>query len=350
MRANPLKSFAFLPSFLRTMSPLSFPFNVYLAAFFGALATAFLALPIWRAWCIRVGLVDDPGHRKIHDAPIPLAGGLAVLTGLLVPLAVATVLLKFNLVGESSSAPLLHGLNKRALQLGAIAFGAVGLTLVGLLDDKYELRPAQKFTAQLFLAGMVAAAGVRITLFVPSLVFSYVVTILWFLTVINAFNFMDNMNGLCGGLGAIGTALFGGIAAFHGQYLVAALAFLTGGALVGFLPHNFPKARAFLGDSGSHLVGYLLAVIAILPHFHSEKHPHPLAVLTPLLVLAVPLADLVWVVLLRWRNGQPFYVGDTNHLSHRLVRLGVSKTTAVLVIWLFAAAIGGLALLALRTG
>lgn len=327
---------------------MSFPLNLYLAAFFAALATTFAALPVWRAWCVRTGLVDDPGHRKIHDAPIPLAGGLAVLTGLLVPLAAGTLLLKFNLVGSGSLAPLEFGLSKRALQLGAIAFGAIGMTVVGLLDDKLELRPAQKFTAQLFIAGLVAAAGVRITLFVPSLVFSYAVTILWLLTVINAFNFMDNMNGLCGGLGAIGAGLFGFVAAFHGQYLVALLALLTCGALVGFLPHNFPKARAFLGDSGSHLVGYLLAVIAILPHFHSEKHPHPLAVLTPLLVLAVPLGDLVWVVLLRTKMGKPFYVGDTNHLSHRLVRSGMSKSTAVLLIWLLATLIGSTALLFLR--
>jgi UDP-GlcNAc:undecaprenyl-phosphate GlcNAc-1-phosphate transferase len=330
------------------MPPLTFPFNVYLAAFFGALATAFAALPLWRAWCGRIGLVDDPGHRKIHDAPIPLAGGLAVLTGLLVPLLAATVVLKFQLLGEASAASLTHGLSVRAWQLLAIAFGAAGMTVLGLVDDKYELRPATKFTGQLLIALLVAGAGVRITLFVPSVWFSYVVTILWLLTVINAFNFMDNMNGLCGGLGVIGAGFFGGIAAFHGQYLVALLAFLTCGALLGFLPHNFPRARAFLGDSGSHLVGYLLAVIAILPHFHSEKHPHPLAVLTPLLVLAVPLADLAWVVLLRTRMGKPFYVGDTNHLSHRLVRFGFSKTTAVLVIWLLAGLIGGLTLLTLR--
>lgn len=327
---------------------LSFPLNVYLAAFFGALATAFAALPLWRWWCERVGLVDDPGHRKIHDAPIPLAGGLAVLTGLLVPLAVAVVVLKCGWVGESSAAPLLHGLSRRAGQLAAIAFGAVGMTVLGLVDDKYELRAATKFTGQVLIAGVVAGAGVRVTLFVPSELFSYVITILWLLTVINAFNFMDNMNGLCGGLGAIGAGLFGGIAAAHGQYLVAALAFLMCGALVGFLPHNFPKARAFLGDSGSHLVGYLLAVIAILPHFYSEKHAHPWAVLTPLVVLAVPLGDLVWVVWLRTKMGKPFYLGDTNHLSHRLVRLGFSKTMAVLVIWLLAALIGTVALTALQ--
>src|SRR4030095_6788535 len=104
-------------------------------------------------------------------------------------------------------------------------------------------------------------------------------------------------------------------------------------------------ARVFLGDAGSHLVGYLLAVLAILPHYYSSKHPRRLAVLIPLLVLTVPLLDLVWVVILRWRIGQPFYQGDTNHLSHRLVRAGLGRTQAVLVIWALAAGCGTIACL-----
>ena len=109
---------------------------------------------------------------------------------------------------------------------------------------------------------------------------------------------------------------------------------------MGFLPYNFPKASVFLGDAGSHLIGYLLAVMAILPHFYSSRNPHALAVLKPLVVLAVPLLDLLCVVIIRWRKRQPFYVGDTNHLSHRLVRRGLSKTGAVLTIWLLAALAG----------
>jgi UDP-GlcNAc:undecaprenyl-phosphate GlcNAc-1-phosphate transferase len=324
---------------------MNFPFSVYLAAFVGALVTSFFALPLWRAWCIRIGLVDDPGHRKIHNSPIPLAGGLAVLTGLLVPLVIATFLLKFNLFGEATTAPLLHGLSKRAWQLAAIAFGGIGMTILGLLDDKQELDPLQKFAGQLLIALIVACSGVRITLFIPNLAVSHCVTILWLLTVINAFNFMDNMNGLCSGLGYIGAGFFALIAAFHGQYLVTIIALLTCGALLGFLPYNFPKARAFLGDSGSHLVGYLLAILAILPHFINRDQPNRLAIISPLLVLAVPLGDLAWVVLIRWRKGQPFYVGDTNHLSHRLVRAGLSTTTAVMMIWLIALAIGTTSLL-----
>jgi UDP-GlcNAc:undecaprenyl-phosphate GlcNAc-1-phosphate transferase len=156
---------------------------------------------------------------------------------------------------------------------------------------------------------------------------------------------MDNMNGLCAGLALIATFLLGLTSARHGQYLVAAISFLSGGAILGFLPYNFPRATAFLGDTGSHLLGYLLAVLAILPHFYTKKNPHHWAVLSPLLILAVPLVDLVWVVGLRWRLGQPFYIGDTNHLSHRLVRRGLHPTHAVLLIWFLAVAIGALSLL-----
>jgi UDP-GlcNAc:undecaprenyl-phosphate/decaprenyl-phosphate GlcNAc-1-phosphate transferase len=302
-------------------------------------------LPLWRSWCIHTNLVDDPGHRKIHSTPTPLAGGLAVLSGLLLPLLAAVVVLKFNGDRIASEDLLTYGLNKRAWQLAAIALGGLSMVVLGLLDDKHELKPLRKFAGQFLIALLVATAGVRITLFVPNVVFHYAITILWLLTVINAFNFMDNMNGLCAGLGAIGAGLFAVIAALHGQYLVGLIAFLTCGALLGFLPHNFPNARAFLGDSGSHLVGYLLAVLAILPHFYHEDQTRRLAVLTPLLVLAVPLADLVWVVILRTRKGQPFYIGDTNHLSHRLVRSGLNRTVAVMLIWLLSAGIGALALL-----
>jgi len=324
---------------------VNFPFNVFLAAFASAWITTFLALPLWRRWCLRTGLVDDPGHRKIHDAPIPLAGGFAVLTGILLPLLLAGLALAFVPAAAAKFNSLSYGFGKRSWQLAAIGGGAIGMTLLGWLDDRHELKAAPKFAGQFALAAFVAWSGVRITLFVPSEMFSYAITILWILTLVNAFNFMDNMNGLCAGLGIIGAWFFASGAAADGQYLVALIALLTSGALLGFLPHNFPKARAFLGDAGSHLIGFLLAVLAILPHFYTPEKPRRLAVITPLLVLAAPLGDLAWVVLLRTRMGKPFWIGDTNHLSHRLVRAGLSKTNSVLVIWLLAAVIGSLALI-----
>ncbi|MGD0744562.1 MAG: MraY family glycosyltransferase [Verrucomicrobiota bacterium] len=324
---------------------MTLPVNFFLAAFAGAFLTTLLALPLWRKWCLRVHLVDDPGRRKIHDAPIPLAGGFAVLTGILLPLAAGAAFLKLQIVQIPYASLVVYGINRRAIELAVIAFGAIAITVLGWLDDKHELKPLPKFIGQLLVAVAVAMACKRITLFVHSEVFSYAVTILWLLTVINAFNFMDNMNGLCAGLGAIGALLFAITAASNDEYLVALTGFLMCGALLGFLPWNFPDARAFLGDAGSHLVGYLLAVMAILPHFYTKQNPRPLAVLSPLLVLAVPLADLAWVVMLRTLARKPFWIGDTNHLSHRLVRTGLSQSRAVLVIWLIAAMIGMLATL-----
>jgi len=319
---------------------VNFPFNFFAAAFGGAFTISVLALPCWRKWCWRTNLVDDPGNRKIHRDPVPLAGGFAVLTGIIVPLAGGAILFKLGLVNFPSAGLILHGIDRRAMELTVIALGAVAITVLGWLDYKHELKALPKFIGQMLIAIAVAAAGKRITLFVHSEVFSYAVTILWLLTVINAFNFMDNMNGLCAGVGAIGAFLFAIIAATNGEYLVAITGFLMCGALVGFLPWNFPHARAFLGDAGSHLVGYLLAVMAILPHFYTKQNPRPFAVLAPLLVLAIPLIDLTQVSLFRLFNQKPFWIGDTNHLSHRLTRLGLGRTRAVLLLWLAAALIG----------
>jgi UDP-GlcNAc:undecaprenyl-phosphate/decaprenyl-phosphate GlcNAc-1-phosphate transferase len=326
---------------------VNFPFNTYLLAFLGAMMATAASLPLWRAWCLQTGLIDDPGHRKIHHTPIPLAGGLAVFSGMAVVVVASVAVLQLGLLNPEAAGKLSHGLDRRSGQLAAILGGALGMVFLGWWDDRHELRPLQKFLGQLAIAGIVAASGVRVTLFVHSTPFSYGITILWITTVTNALNFNDNMNGLCGGLGVIASGWFGVIAAHHGQYLVASLALLVCGALLGFLPFNFPKASVFLGDSGSHLVGYLLSILAILPHFYSARMPesHPWAVFTPVLILGVPLLDLAGVTWRRTLSGKPFWVGDTNHWSHRLVRAGFSRTQAVACLWGISLVLGGVAYL-----
>src|SRR5262249_6481444 len=150
----------------------------------------------------------------------------AILTAILFTTGAVVVLLKLNWIETEGTHKLSYGFSRRAGQLSAILVGALGMTCLGWLDDKHELRPSRKFAGQALLAVAVAAAGVRITLFVPSTLFSYAITLLWILTVTNAFNFMDNMNGLCAGLAAIASFLFGLAAAWQTQYLVAALSFL----------------------------------------------------------------------------------------------------------------------------
>ena len=329
---------------------MSFPFDVYTAAFLSALIASATSFALWRRWCVRVGHVDDPGHRKIHSAPVPLAGGLTVMTGFFLPVVIgaAGILLWSSGKTEGTIVELFqYGLTRRAVQLAAILFGAFGMVLLGWWDDKHELKPLPKFAGQVVIALLVAWSGIRITIFIPSEIAAYALTVLWILALTNALNFLDNMNGLCTGLGLIAAWSCAWASAIQGQYLVATLAFLICGSLLGFLPFNFPHAKSFLGDAGSHLVGFLVAVLAILPNFYSEQTPHRLAVLSPLIILAVPLYDLVSVVFIRWRKGQPFYVGDTNHISHRLTRRGLTRTQAVLVLLLVQALLGVVAVLIL---
>ena len=204
------------------------------------------------------------------------------------------------------------------------------------LDDKHELRPRAKFAGQFIVAALVAASGVRITLFVPSVLFSYAVTILWILTVINAFNFMDNMNGLCAGLGAIGAGYFAVLAAADGQYLVALIAFLTFGALLGFLPVQLsprPRLSRRRRQSPRRLPAGRAGHPAALPH---GAAPAALGGPDPVAGAGRPAGrpGLGGPAALAHRPA--LLLGDTNHLSHRLVRRGLSRTQAVLVIWLAA--------------
>jgi UDP-GlcNAc:undecaprenyl-phosphate GlcNAc-1-phosphate transferase len=181
---------------------------------------------------------------------------------------------------------------------------------------------------------------------------SVVLSILWIVAITNAMNFLDNMDGLSAGVGAIIAALYLAAALLAGQWFVAGLAAIVLGALLGFLVFNFPPARLFMGDGGSLPLGFLLAVISartsdFAPFSLPGPRPEALVlpghwygVLMPAVVLAVPLYDLVSVTLIRLRRGRSPFHADRNHFSHRLVRRGLTQRSAVLVIYLATAATG----------
>ena len=312
-----------------------FPFIAYAGSMVLAAMGTAVAMPFWRSFCERHGWVDDPGHRKIHAERMPLAGGWAVFTGLAATLAIGALAVLLGWTGEDAARLLAQGMGTRSSQWAAVLLGAMAMLAIGGWDDRHELRPGLKFGLQAAVALGVALAGVRVTLFVPSMAFSLAVTVLWILAVTNAMNLNDNMNGLCAGLATVAALAFSMVAARHGQYLVGTFGFAVAGAFLGFLPFNFPRAKAFLGDAGSHLAGYLLAILAILPHFYSDRQAglSRAAVLLPLLILAVPFLDVVQVALYRTLKGRPFWVGDTNHLSHRLARTRLGRPGAVAVLW-----------------
>tara|TARA_Y100000766_G_scaffold282304_1_gene295344 strand:+ start:315 stop:1289 length:975 start_codon:yes stop_codon:yes gene_type:complete len=321
-----------------------FPIGFYILAFLGGALVSAGTLPFWRFCCKSIGLMDVPGYRKIHDSPVPLAGGLAVITGLAIPILFVVLCACLGSLPESFAHIVSYGLSNRGWQLAAILVGSIAMLALGMLDDSRDLLPKWKLLGQVIIALAVAASGIRVTMFVDSDIFSYAITVLWILTVTNSVNFQDNMNGLCPGLGIICGWFFAWHAGLEGQYLVATLAFLFSGALFGFLPFNFPKGRVFLGDGGSHVVGFVLSVLAVLPDFYSDDTQYKWLIITPLLILFIPLTDLISIIVIRCRLGQPIWVGDNNHFSHRLVRSGHPKTRAVLLLLLISAVIGALTL------
>lgn len=326
---------------------MEFPWDLYLCATISGAFCSWISTPLWVVVSRRIGLMDQPGHRKIHTNSTPLAGGPALMTGMIAGGAISLVWML--LVGSAGTGEAVeHGLGVKSSQILALVLGSGLMFAVGIWDDLSDPGPGYKFLGQIVAALIVASSGIRITLFISNPWISYVITILWILTLVNALNFMDNMNGLCSGVGAWACWGFAWLGASHGQYLTGALGFLFFGILVGFLPFNFPKAKTFLGDSGSHLVGFWLASLALFPDYFIGPENAGISwkpFTLPLLILCAPLLDMISVVWIRWRSGKPVYVGDNNHFSHRLCRVGFSRTAAVLLIWTLGCAGAALGLL-----
>lgn len=327
----------------------SFP---YLLAFVGATVLGLCLTPLARSVLApRLRLWDKPQseHHKNHTKATPVAGGLAMwaawITVLGGGLLVAT--LAPGLLPEQLR-PALKGIGDVKHTLAVILLCATALMLMGLKDDHKAMGAGLKFLFQFLAAGVTAAFGPRIFVAHCPVVLAWAITTLWIATVINAMNFFDNMDGLAGGTSFIALAFLFAIAALRGQYFVALLTATTAGAALGFLRHNWPHASIFMGDSGSHFLGYLLAVACVLTTFYTPADtPTALSMLIPVLVLAIPLVDAATVVVIRLRLHKPIYVGDNRHISHRFVNLGLGRPLAVFLVWLlaFITGAGALALL-----
>ena len=321
---------------------------VYFWVFDLAFVLALALTPVFRRVSFQRGIVDQPDRaRKIHTEPMPLLGGMAVFlafAGSVVfnYLVVLWLAEKIDLPGLRM--PDLHAHIAGAFSVGpklaVLLLGGAGMVALGLRDDRQDLDARWKFLWQLLIASAVAAAGIRVSVFIPNHAVGFALTVLWILTITNAMNFLDNMDGLCAGVGLVCALLFGFIAGLQHQYFVCVLALSFAGALLGFLPYNFKPATIFLGDSGSHFVGYMLAVLPVMTTFYRQGTPTHLPVLIPLLVLAVPLFDLVMVVAIRLGLHTAIYQGDVNHISHRLVRLGLPQSWAVILIYLITLTLG----------
>ncbi len=243
--------------------------------------------------------------------------------------------------------PQLGGLEQQAPDLWFFLAAATVLLGLGLADDARKLDWRFRLGVEtLVAAAVVYGRGWTLTLFVDWPAITRLLSVVWIVGLVNSFNMLDNMDGLSGGVAAIAAAMLGIVmlqtpegAGGQPQLFVAGFLFVLVGALVGFLFHNRPPARIFMGDAGAYFVGFALGVMTILATFSGEGVPRH-AILAPLCVLAVPLYDTISVVCIRLAAGRSPFEGDTNHFSHRLVALGLTKSQAVLTIYLTTAACG----------
>jgi UDP-GlcNAc:undecaprenyl-phosphate/decaprenyl-phosphate GlcNAc-1-phosphate transferase len=280
------------------------------------------------AWFARrVGAVDQPSGRRIHTMPTPRLGGLAIMGAVLVPAV-------FYLPVSPQA---------RALLVGAVLVG-----ILGAVDDIFGLDPVIKLVGQVACACVPVAAGLTIDhITLPVLgvhnlgAFQYPLTVLWFVAIVNMINFIDGMDGLAAGVAGLAAVMFAILAASLDRSDPAILAAAIAGACAGFLVFNFHPAKIFMGDSGSMFLGFVLAGVAVNGVVKSAA---TVALLGPLLVLAIPILDTSFVIMRRIKNRQPVYIADRSHFHHRFFTIGWGQRKTVLAMYAWCALLGAFAL------
>lgn len=325
--------------------------TAHLVVMAAAAVVTFAVTPLYRRIAFRLGAVDVPGaeDRKVHRDPTPTSGGVAIFAGVATGFLVARLMGSFDPLFETSSEPL-----------GIIA-GSLFLVVIGIVDDVRGMRAPAKLAAQAIAAGVIVLSGVQFLFFwLPgvglvslSIDLAALLTVVWTVAVINGVNLIDGLDGLAAGVTAIaaGALFVYAYQAADGQPTVATLVpMLVFGSCLGFLPHNFNPARIFMGDTGSMLLGLLLASSTVSgvgrtiePRF-SDVAGLIVPVLLPLFVLAIPLADIGFAITRRAKAGKPVFHADKSHIHHWLLDMAHSHRRAVLVMWSWSAMLASAAM------
>jgi len=294
----------------------------YAPFFLISFALTLLFTPLVRIIAVKWGLVSHPRADRWHKKPTAILGGVGIyLSSFIAALFVTNISSGFT--------------NKNVLGL---FLGATFLFIVGLIDDKRRLPPYVKLFAQIIAGGIAVFSGIILKLPIDN-IFAIPLTLLWVIGITNAFNLLDNIDGLTAGIAAICSLMLfvSSLVFFNNPLCVFAL--ILSGAALGFLPYNFPPARIFMGDSGSMFLGYSLAVISISG---TSRHLSNflITMIIPVLILSVPIFDTLFVMIGRKLQGRGIFIGGKDHTSHRLVTLGLSPRKTVLLLYLLSFAFG----------
>jgi UDP-GlcNAc:undecaprenyl-phosphate/decaprenyl-phosphate GlcNAc-1-phosphate transferase len=308
-----------------------------LYAFVAAAVVTALLTPLTMRLARALGMIDEPRERGLSERPTPLLGGLAIFAGALVAGLI------WLPAGYSEESELWHG----------VLLAAAVITLVGALDDRFDLHPAMKLLGQLAAAVIVVHFGVAVKgielPFIGHLAFpdagftnaGPILTVIGLVLMMNVVNFSDGVDGLAAGVCVIIAAAMAVIAFDLNRQQPGVLAALTAGAALGFLIYNFPPASSFMGDCGANLLGLLMGVITVEAAVKTEA---VVSFVLPLILLAVPFMDTTFVVLKRLKYGQPFYRPDSEHFHHRMARIGFSSRRTIAYLYAWTLMLAGLAL------
>lgn len=340
--------------------------NWYLIFSYALLESFIIAIcltGLMRVLALRWGIVDQPGDRKMHSEPVPLLGGVAIYLTfnivILLNLGLLMLATELGFVWLQENVLSFLGTTTLRLLFGIFA-GAFIIFLLGIVDDIKILSAEVKLVGQVAAALILVVSGIRLDIFLEPIIgglplidrlsetqfqwfligVSGLVTIIWVVAITNAANFLDNMDGLCGGVSGIAALSFFLCVLPQQEYFLCVLLMVFAGSVAGFLYHNLNPARIFMGDAGSMFCGFILATVPVLGTFYTPSSPSRIAVAAPLLALSVFLFDALSVILIRIRNGESIMKGDKRHFSHRLVELGMTPRQAVEFIFLVAAVTG----------
>ena len=303
-----------------------------------AVVISFVMTPIVKSFAVKIGAMDVPTEkRRVHDHPIPRMGGLAIFIGFLLSVVLFTDITE---------------------QIRGILIGSIIIVVVGAIDDIISLKATVKLAGQLLAAIVAVCHGVLIEFFVNPIVFgetayiglellSIPVTILWIVGVTNAVNLIDGLDGLACGVSSIASLTMFVVALLVSEGNVALILAALMGSCLGFLPYNFNPAKIFMGDTGSQLLGFVLATASAIGMF---KFYAVVTFLVPLLALAVPLVDTVFAFCRRILRGQSPFHPDRGHFHHRLIDMGLSQKQAVAVLYSISALLGLCAVVIVSTG
>ncbi|MGA1312692.1 MAG: MraY family glycosyltransferase [Ilumatobacteraceae bacterium] len=319
------------------------PLWLYALTFVGAITLSLLLVPAVREYAQRKEITDQPGGHKSHSAPVPYLGGVAMVLAFSAAMFVGVVVRRSSQFNGREVRLTIGNLLARGDGLVRELIVVLGLALIfsamGLIDDLRGLSPWLRFAVGLGIAVTLVAYGIRLQSPLPDAA-DVLLSVVWILGITNAFNLLDNIDGLAAGTAAVAATIFFLIALFNDQDYSALLAIGLAGAMLGFLRSNFHPATIYMGDAGSLFIGFLMAYLGLKMRTTVTEIPQLFA---PLVVLGVAVLDTTMVVVSRLRRGVSPFTGGQDHLSHRLRRLGLSVRRSVSTLLLASVALGGLA-------